>query len=215
MADDASGSSRPGVDEGRAARVDELWLIRHGATEWSIARRHTGRTDIDLVDEGARQARRLGERLREERFDAVFSSPLIRARRTARLAGFTDAEVDRGLLEWDYGDYEGLTGDDIRAGRPGWDLWTDGCPGGESPQQVFTRADAFLERADRLGGRVLVFGHGHMCRATAARYVHLPPRALGKIEAGSICVVGLEAGSPAVARWNLDCHPDADGSPTP
>jgi probable phosphoglycerate mutase len=189
--------------------MDELWLVRHGATEWSISRQHTGRTDLELLPEGVHEAKLLGEALRGRRFGAVFSSPLRRARDTAALAGFPEPHIDEDLLEWDYGDYEGLTGDQILADRPDWDLWIDGCPGGESPDQVFARCERFLATASRFPGAVLVFGHGHLSRALAGCFLKLERvSALGKIEAASLCVLGWEKDLAAVKRWNLDCHLD-------
>jgi probable phosphoglycerate mutase len=163
-----------------------VWLARHGETEWSRDLRHTGRTDIPLEPEGEEEARELAEPLSRLSIDRVLCSPLARARETCRLAGLGDrAELDERLLEWDYGDYEGITSEQIHQRAPGWLLWRDGCPGGESPQQVGTRADAVI--ADLLAGdaaTVVVFAHGHILRVLAARWL------------------GLEHVYPVIREWN-------------
>src|SRR5690349_5838049 len=139
-----------------------IYLARHGETAWSLSGQHTGLTDLPLTERGERNARRLGERLRGLTFAKIFTSPLQRARRTCELAGFGDVvEVDADLVEWNYGQYEGLTGDAIRARRPDWLLFRDGCPDGETPTQVATRADRVVQRLRAVPGNVLIFSSGH------------------------------------------------------
>ncbi len=188
--------------------VEQLYLIRHGETAWSQGGQHTGRTDIPLTARGEAQARRVGERLRELQFTAVLTSPLQRARRTCELAGLNaQPEVDAALSEWDYGQYEGLTSAEIRQRRPGWDVFRDGGPGGESPPQVSARADAVIARLRPLDGRVAVFSHGHFLRSLAVRWIGLPilyGRNFG-LGAGAVCQLGYEHNSldePAIELWN-------------
>jgi probable phosphoglycerate mutase len=189
------------------SRPPELWIARHGETEWTHTRRHTGTTDIPLTAQGEEQARALAGRLEQSGWALVLSSPLRRALDTARLAGF-EPEVDDRLREFDYGDYEGLTTAQIHEQRPDWDLWRDGCPGGEQPGDVGGRMDGVIERlraAGGDGGRVLAFGHGHGLRVLTARWLGLPAvegRAFLLPTAG-IGVLGSEHGIPAVARWGL------------
>jgi probable phosphoglycerate mutase len=182
-----------------------MWLARHGETDWSAAGRHTGRTDLPLNDNGRRAARQLGETLAGQRFDLVLTSPLQRARETCELAGFgASAQVDADLREWDYGDYEGLTTEQIREDRPGWTVFADGCPGGEGPADVGQRADLVIERVRELGGRVIVFGHGHSLRVLAARWVDLEPGdgARLMLATATISELGWERETPVVSRWN-------------
>src|SRR5215207_481483 len=155
----------------------EIVLVRHGETEWSRDLRHTGRTEIPLTDAGREQAIVLRNALREWSFDRVISSPLGRATATCRLAGLGErAELDESLLEWDYGDYEGLTTATIRADRPGWILWRDGCPGGESAAEVGARVDPLVERLRAATEEtVALFAHGHLLRVLAARWLGLEP----------------------------------------
>jgi broad specificity phosphatase PhoE len=182
----------------------ELWVIRHGETEWSRDGRHTSRTEVELTPEGEDVARGLADRLSGVEFDLVLTSPRLRTRRTAELAGFADAHIDDDLAEWDYGDYEGITSAEIRERVPGWTVWTHPCPGGETADQVSRRMDRVVARVRENGGRVLVFSHGHASRALAARWLELP------IEDGrhfllgtaTISVLGYERESPVVARWN-------------
>jgi len=153
-----------------------LYLARHGETAWSLSGQHTGLTDLPLTERGERNARRLGGRLRGLTFDKVFTSPLQRAHKTCDLAGFGKvAEVDRELVEWDYGDYEGRRTVDIHATRPDWQLFRDGCPGGESPAQVGVRADRVVTRVRAVQGNVLIFSSGHFLRVLAARWLGLEP----------------------------------------
>jgi broad specificity phosphatase PhoE len=183
----------------------ELYLVRHGETEWSRARRHTGRTDLPLSPAGQDEAEALGDHLRGLEFDRVLSSPLIRATATARLAGFGDRlETTDALLEVDYGDYEGLTTAEIRAERPGWDLFRDGCPGGETVEAAAGRAKPLIAELAATEGRTLLFGHGHQLRVLAACYLGLPPDAARHLFLGtaSLSVLGVEHEWPAILLWN-------------
>jgi broad specificity phosphatase PhoE len=183
-----------------------LWLIRHGETEWSLSGGHTGRTDIPLTENGRSAAQAIGRELGGRRFALVLTSPLIRARETCRLAGYADvAAIDPNLREWDYGDYEGRTTTEIRAERPGWDLWTDGVPNGESIAQVAVRADAVIARAVAAEGDVALFAHGHLLRILGARWVGLPPNAgrLFALGTASLSRLGHERETRVLSRWNL------------
>jgi broad specificity phosphatase PhoE len=183
----------------------ELYLVRHGETEWSRARRHTGRTDLPLSPAGEAEAAALGRHLRGLEVDRVLSSPLTRAVTTARLAGFGDSvELTDALLEFDYGDYEGRTTAEIRATRPGWDLFRDGCPGGETVEDAAGRARALLAELAESNGRVLVFSHGHQLRILTACFLGLPPDAARHLFLGtaSLSVLGVEHEWPAVLLWN-------------
>jgi probable phosphoglycerate mutase len=151
--------------------ADEVWLLRHAETEWSRTGKHTGRTDIPLTDAGREVARALRERVAGQSFSAVLSSPLERARETAQLAGLEITGVRDDLLEWDYGDYEGLTTPEIREDRPSWYLWRDGVPGGESPDDVAARCDRVVEELLGLEGVVALVAHGHILRALGARWI--------------------------------------------
>jgi probable phosphoglycerate mutase len=166
--------------------------------------RHTGRTDLPLLPEGEERARELGARLAKTEFTAVFTSPLLRARRTAELAGFPHAEVEPLLREYDYGDYEGLTSAEIRARRPDWTLYRDGCPGGETPDEVLERGRRFAEEAERRGGRVLAFGHGHLLRAVAAGWLGLGPAAAGGFDLDTATLSILNSGERGrtLSLWN-------------
>src|SRR4029453_10608088 len=149
-----------------------IWLVRHGETEWSISEQHTGSTDIPLTPEGRLQATAIGKLLAGRRFDNVFSSPMLRARETARLAGVGDRiRVHEGLLEYDYGEFEGLTTEQIWATHPGWQLFHDGCPRGETPEQMAKRVDALIEEVRELGGHRLLFGPGHCFRSLAPPFL--------------------------------------------
>ncbi len=187
-------------------------LARHGETAWSIVGRHTGLTDLALTPRGERNARRLGERLAGLAFAKVFTSPLQRAHRTCELAGFgAVAEVDRDLVEWNYGEYEGRTSDAIRAERPDWQLFRDGCPGGESPLDVGVRADRVIRRARAAEANVLLFSSGHMLRVLAARWLGLAP-ADGRdflLGTAGLCALGYEhdLSQPVIRLWN-ETRPD-------
>ncbi len=183
----------------------EIYLVRHGETEWSRARRHTGRTDVPLNEVGEAEAKALGQHLRGLEVDRVLSSPLARAVTTARLAGFGDRlETTDALLEFDYGDYEGLTTPEIRASRPGWDLFRDGCPGGETVEAAAARARGLLAELTEGDGRALLFSHGHQLRILAACYLGLPPENARHLFLGtaSLSVVGTEHEWPAILLWN-------------
>ena len=183
----------------------EAVLVRHAETEWSLAGRHTGRTDVPLTDRGRETARALRERLRAWRFQLVLVSPSLRARQTCELCGLgAEAQVRPDLLEWDYGDYEGLTTPEIRAQRPDWLLWRDGVPGGESAADVGARADRVLAEIRACGGGVAVFSHGHMLRVLGARWIELGPESglrLG-LSTAAVCVLGHEHQTSVIARWN-------------
>ena len=184
-----------------------IYLARHGETAWSLSGQHTGLTDLPLTDRGKRNARRLAERLKGMSFDKVFSSPLQRAIRTCELAGFGDrAEVDRDLLEWNYGEYEGRRTAEIRAERPDWELFRDGCPGGETPQQIGARADRVVKRIGEIQGNVLIFSSGHILRVLSARWLGLEP-AGGKyllLSTASLSALGYEHNlfQPVIQLWN-------------
>lgn len=185
--------------------VPDVWLARHGETDWSAAGRHTGRTDLPLNANGVAAARTLAVALAGQHFDLVLSSPLRRARDTCELAGFgSDAEVDADLLEWDYGEYEGITTAQIREQRPGWTVFADGCPGGETLAEVATRADRVIARTRTVDGRVLLFGHGHSLRILAARWIELAPNAAARLEleTASVSVLGWERETAVISRWN-------------
>ena len=183
----------------------EIVLARHGETEWSRDGRHTGTTDIPLTEEGRRQALLLRDALSEWSFELVLSSPLQRALDTRRLAGLGDAaEITEDLREWDYGDYEGVTTAEIRASRPDWNLWRDGCPGGEDAAAVGARADRVLARLDGLEGAVALFAHGHVLRVLAARWLGLGPEAGALLALGTatLSVLGYERETRVIRRWN-------------
>ncbi|GAB3174087.1 histidine phosphatase family protein [Streptomyces incanus] len=192
--------------------MGDLLLARHGETEWSRSGRHTGHTDLPLTEDGEAQARALAPLVADRSLALVLTSPLVRARRTAELAGLSRALTEPDLREWDYGGYEGVTTADIRRTRPDWDLWTDGVPAGpefpgESPGQVGERADRVLSAvAGALGtGDVLLVAHGHLLRVLTARRLGLPPAdgRLFRLETGTLSRLSLEHGSPVVAEWNI------------
>jgi broad specificity phosphatase PhoE len=188
-----------------------VYLARHGETQWSLTGQHTGLTDLPLTQRGEENARALRERLATLNFGKVFTSPLQRARRTCELAGFGGvAEVDRNLLEWDYGQYEGLTSAEVHAKRPDWQLFRDGCPGGESPEQVAARADSIVDRVRALGTNVLLFSSGHFLRVLAARWLALGVLAGGylMLSTASVSTLGYENGfsHPVIQLWNDTKH---------
>ena len=181
-----------------------LYLVRHGATEWSRNGRHTGVTDLPLLPEGEDDARRMAPRLAGHDFAAVLTSPRQRARRTAELAGFPDAVVDEDLVEWDYGAYEGVTTLEIRETDPGWSIWTGHTPGGETGAQVAERLDRVIARARACDGDVLAFAHGHCLRALAARWVE-EPVSFGRflvLGTATLSILGDDRGQAAVLTWN-------------
>jgi broad specificity phosphatase PhoE len=185
-----------------------LYLMRHGETAWSLSGQHTGRTDITLTERGEQDARKLADRLRTLKFSHVFTSPLQRARRTCVLAGLGEvAEIEPDLVEWDYGDYEGQRPADIREARPGWNVFRDGCPGGESPAQVSERADQVIARLRTLKGDIAIFSHGHFGRVLAARWIGLEIRQAQNLllSTASVSILGYEhnaAEVPAIVLWN-------------
>jgi len=187
--------------------LDRLFLVRHGDTEWSDAHRHTGLTDQPLNADGEQQARLLAERLRGLPFSRTFASPLQRAERTCELAGFADvAESDSDLVEWDYGDYEGRKTSEIQEERQGWNLFCDGCPGGEMPQDIMVRADRFIEKVRSIPGDVIAFTSGHISRVIAARWLALEPEA-GRYFLASTAAIGIlgyehDVNEPAIMLWN-------------
>ena len=190
-----------------AAPLPQLYIVRHGETAWSGAGKHTGLTDIPLTEQGEQEAKALADRLRNLKFAKVLTSPLQRAERTSQLVGFGDsAEIDRDLVEWDYGEYEGLRSTEIKAKRPDWKLWRDGCPGGESPAQVAARADRVLQRVRAESGDVLVFSSGHFLRMLGARWLGLDPTGgrLLLLSTASLSILGYEhvITQPVIRLWN-------------
>jgi len=185
----------------------ELWLVRHGETEWSLSGAHTGRTDIPLTAAGREKAAAVGRYLAGRKFAGVLVSPLVRARETCRLAGYENAQIDADLSEWDYGDYEGRTTSQIQAERPGWSLWSDGVPNGETAAQVAARADGAIAHAMAVGGDgdVALFAHGHILRVLAARWLGLPPQdgRLFALGTAAVSTLGYERETRVITRWNL------------
>jgi probable phosphoglycerate mutase len=194
----------PMADHAQSSPSTELWLVRHGPTEWSRDGRHTSVTDLPLLPEGEESARALGPRLAAVDFALVLTSPRLRARHTAELAGFSDAEVTEDLVEWGYGDLEGLTTPQIRETLPGWTVWTHPSPGGEAAADVATRCDRVLARARAAGGRTLAFAHGHSLRVVTARWLGLGPEdgRLFRLDTATVSVLGYERETPVVLRWN-------------
>jgi probable phosphoglycerate mutase len=189
-----------------------VFLARHGETAWSLSSQHTGRTDLPLTERGERNARQLGERLKGLTFAKVFTSPLQRASRTCALAGFgAAAELDADLFEWNYGDYEGRRTAEILADRPDWQLFRDGCPGGESPDQVGARADRVVSRVRAVAGEVLLFSSGHFLRVLAARWLGLEPGAgryllLSTASLGMLAFEHNNRSEPVIRLWNDTRH---------
>jgi broad specificity phosphatase PhoE len=187
-----------------------VYLIRHGETEWSVSGQHTGVTDIPLTEYGRSVARLLKPVLIKETFALILTSPLQRARETCELAGLGGcAEVDRDLMEWDYDEYEGLTPQQIHAKRPEWMVFTDGCPGGESPEQVSARIDRVIAKVRAVEGHVALFGHGHVFRAFAARWLGLRAADGGHflLDTATLSIMSYYRGIPAVKRWNVTLVP--------
>jgi probable phosphoglycerate mutase len=188
-----------------------VYLARHGETAWSLSGQHTGLTDLPLTERGERNATRLGERLKGLTVARVFCSPLQRARRTCELAGFAAAaEIDPDLLEWNYGQYEGLRSSEIHATKPDWQLFRDGCPGGESPNQIAARADHVIERLRVADGDSIVFSSGHFLRMLAARWLGLNPNAgrLFLLSTASLSALGYEhnLAQPVIRLWDDTRH---------
>ena len=185
--------------------IQQVYLARHGETEWSLSGQHTGITDIPLTENGRNLAKRLAPMLATERFALVLTSPLERARKTCELAGLgAHAEIDRDLTEWNYGEYEGLTPKQIDAQAPGWMIFTDGCPGGESPAQVSARADRLVARVRSVEGDVALFAHGHIFRVFAARWLGLPATAGCHflLDTATLSILSYYRNLPAIKRWN-------------
>ncbi len=206
---------------GRQPVVEQIYLIRHGETAWSLSGRHTGRTDVPLTARGELQAKQVGALLNALQFSQVLVSPLQRARRTCELAGYGQVmRVEPNLHEWDYGQYEGLTSEQIRAQYADWDVFRDGCPGGESPKQMGSRVDGVLSQLRSMSGRVAVFSHGHFLRALAVRWIELPLRQ-GRnfgLNAGALSMLGYEhhnVREPAIELWNAASNELFDLVPHP
>jgi broad specificity phosphatase PhoE len=186
-------------------RRPQVVLVRHGETEWSKSGRHTGSSDIPLTEAGRSAAEALGERLRRWRFELVLTSPLSRAAETCKLAGLgDDAEMRSELVEWDYGEYEGLTTPQIRETIPGWSVWRDGCPGGETADEVGARVDPLIAELRALSGDAALFAHGHLLRVLTARWIGLPPNMGARLalSTASVSVLGYERETPVVWLWN-------------
>jgi broad specificity phosphatase PhoE len=191
------------VSEAALVRPFEIVLVRHGETEWTRSGRHTGRTDVPLSEEGRRHARLVGRALRGRPFARVLTSPLQRAAETCRLAGF-EGSVREDLVEWDYGEFEGRTTLEIRDERPGWSLWRDGVPGGETAEDVGRRTDRVIEEVRAVDGDTVVFAHGHLLRVLAARWLGLEPRAgrLFALDPATISILGYDRETRVIALWN-------------
>ena len=195
---------------GHPSSLPNIYLIRHGETAWSLSGQHTGRTDLPLTEHGEKEARNLARRLGVVGFGGVFTSPLLRARRTSELAGLGDvAKMDADAAEWNYGDYEGRTSIDIRQENPGWNIFQEGCPGGESPTQVGKRADRLIARLQTFKGNIAIFTHGHLGRVLGARWIGLPVRQAQHflLATASLSILGYEhdrAEVPAIVLWNDD-----------
>ena len=183
-----------------------LYLVRHGETAWSLSGQHTGTTDLALTEQGEEAAKRLGPPLSRVAFARVLTSPMRRAGRTCELAGLgAQATVDADLMEWSYGDYEGLTTEQIRGRAPGWLLFRDGCPGGESPEAIAARVDRLIMRVRAIDGDVALFAHGHVFRVLAARWLGLPV-IVGRhflLDTATLSILGYDREVPAVKQWNV------------
>ena len=193
------------TDEEREVPLQRAILIRHGETEWSLSGQHTGVTDIPLTENGRSHARRLAPLLSDATFSLVLTSPMQRARETCALVGLGDrATIDDDLMEWRYGEYEGLTTKEIREKHPGWSIFADGCPGGESPEQIAARVDRVMARVRSVQGDVPLIAHGHLFRVFAARWLGLPPAAGSHflLDTATVSVLSYYHGVPAVRRWN-------------
>lgn len=185
--------------------IQQVYLVRHGETAWSLSGQHTGITDIPLTENGRKVAKQLAPVLATETFVLVLTSPLQRARKTCELAGLGEhAEIDRDLMEWNYGEYEGLTPKQIRAKAPRWILFSDGCPGGESPEQVGARVDRVIARVRAVKGHAALFAHGHILRVFAARWLGLPATAGSRflLDTATLSILSSYRGIAAVKRWN-------------
>jgi broad specificity phosphatase PhoE len=187
--------------------LPSIYLVRHGETEWSITRQHTGSTDIPLTEKGEADAVQLGKSLKNHAFAKVMSSPRSRALRTCELAGFIkECEIDSDLAEWDYGQYEGITTKEIHLIQPSWDLFEDGCPGGETPDEIGERADRVLEYLKALKADVLIFSHGHFLRVLGTRWINLPANQASHflLDTSSISILSFEhtLSRPVIKLWN-------------
>jgi probable phosphoglycerate mutase len=189
-----------------AGSTRRLYLVRHGETAWSLSGQHTGTTDLALTEQGEEAAKRLGPPLSRVAFARVLTSPMRRAARTCELAGLgAQATVDADLMEWNYGDYEGLTTEQIRGRAPGWLLFRDGCPGGESPEAIAARVDRLIMRVRAIDGDVALFAHGHVFRVLAARWLGLPV-IVGRhflLDTATLSILGYDREVPAVKQWNV------------
>ena len=186
--------------------LQQIYLIRHGETAWSLSGQHTGSTDLPLTDNGRKMARKLAPVLAEESFAMVMTSPLQRARETCALTGLgAHAQIDDDLLEWNYGDYEGLTTSQIQSQSPDWLVFRDGCPGGESPEQMRTRVDRLIDKVRAVRGNVALFAHGHLFRVFAARWIELPVREGRRfmLYPATLSILSYYRGHPAVKCWNM------------
>jgi len=188
-----------------ADEPQRVYLIRHGETEWSRDGKHTGVTDVSLTDHGRQTARMLQPVLAREQFVLVLTSPLKRARETCEMAGLAKvAIIETNLMEWNYGEYEGLTTKQIQSARPGWSVFHHGCPGGETPEHVAGRADRMLAKVRATDGNVALFAHGHILRVIAARWIHQPP-SFGEcllLDTATLSVLGYYYDTPALKAWN-------------
>ncbi len=193
--------------------TQEIYLVRHGETAWSLSGQHTGTSDIPLTENGRRMARLLAPVLAKESFELVLTSPPARARTTCVLAGLGEcAAIDGNLMEWNYGEYEGLTPEQIHARNPGWLLFRDGCPGGESPEQVGARVDRVIARVHAVKGHVALFAHGHVFRVFVARWLGLPAAAGCHflLDTATLSVLSYYRNIPAVKQWNATLAPQAE-----
>ena len=198
-------------DAARATK-QQVFLVRHGETDWSLNGQHTGTTDIPLTEHGREMAKRLEPVFARERFALVLSSPLRRARTTCSLAGLSElCDTEWDLREWDYGDFEGLTMNEIQARAPGWNLFRDGSPHGESPEQVAARVDGVIERVRAVQGHVALFAHGHVLRVFAARWIGLAASAGEQflLDTATLNILTYYRGSPAIKQWNAPLGPSA------
>lgn len=187
-------------------KFSEIWLIRHGETEWSLSGAHTSRTDLPLTPRGWKVAVSIGAKLAERQFSLVLTSPMLRARNTCEAAGFGSVGIiDDNLIELDYGEYEGRTTTEIQAQRPGWSLWRDGCPGGESFDHAASRAEAVIARALDAKGNVALFAHGHILRILTARWLGLRPESgrLFALDTATLSTLGFERETRIIRHWNL------------
>lgn len=186
-------------------QLQQIFLIRHGETEWSLNGKHTGKTDIPLTENGQKMAQQIQSFFKEKEIALTLTSPLKRARMTCELAGFGNtAKIDQDLLEWNYGEFEGLTSKEIQANFPDWNLFENGCPGGESPEQVKRRVDRVIEKIRDVNGNVILFAHGHILRTFAVRWLNLPISEGNHfiLDPATLCVMTYSKNEPAMKVWN-------------